>query len=786
VSEGALPARYPGLSLRAAGRRAASGLSPTVARLAAFAALAILVAWRWLDLVVHPPAGRGVAAVAIALAGACALAILAQGSTHRRGRGAAVAATAVIMTVAGLVAVGLPVHLLAPARWGELGRGLRSGLDGAFGGDYPYTGSGQWIRIVLLCGLPLVLGVAGTLAFAGRSEGTRRRLALAILVGAWATAAALSPPADPVLCGLALFAAVAAWLWLGRAPRSGAAPGVVVLVLAAALAAPLVAALDRNGPVLDYRNWNISFSSTAPRTISYSWDHTYGPLRWPRGGHTLFTVVGSSAQYWRTTVLDGFDGLRWLTSPDPGGRRFELPATAAQARSAGTEIAALDTRWVHTATFTVRDLNSQLVVAPGTVLRLKGLGGATADPTGVSLPADAGLSAGDTYSVVGYEPDPDPSDLRHISSARLSPGLRRYTEIGLPHVTPGTVPTDSLGRAIQLGRKPSDVISVRTIEMPLWGRPGGAADRRALTRSVYGDVYALAKRVTRTTAGEYGAVRAIDHYLRNSNHYAYDESPPRASLPLRAFLFRDRIGYCQQFSGAMALMLRTIGIPARVASGFSPGIPNPNGGGYAVRDLDAHSWVEVYFNTIGWVPFDPTPAAAPASSQFARPAGIVRLRRQSRPFPNQPGSPQSEVVSGVKPTHAASGPGAWPWIIGLLALAIGAAIFATARRRARFLALPPAAATAAQSRELGSLVTRLGLRRRRGITLLELERRLGTIAGPDAAAYAATLRAARYGTDGGAPPTLRERRALRSALFAGSGIRRRLVGLIALPPGAPR
>jgi len=119
-------------------------------------------------------------------------------------------------------------------------------------------------------------------------------------------------------------------------------------------------------------------------------------------------------------------------------------------------------------------------------------------------------------------------------------------------------------------------------------------------------------------------------------------------------------------------------------------------------------------------------------------------------------------------------------------LTIGAAVFATARRRRRFLALSPEAASAAQSRELGSLIARLGLQRRHGITLLELERRLRTIAGPDAAAYAGALRAARYGTDGGEPPTLRERRALRSALFAGSGIRRRLLGLIALPPGAPR
>jgi hypothetical protein len=782
VSEGALPAASPGLSLRAAGRRAPSRRFPTAARLVAFGALATLVAWRWLDLVVDAPAGRGVAAVAIALAGGCALAILARSTVDPRLRVATIAATAVGVTIAGLLAVGLPAHLLAPARWGELGRGLRSGLDGAFGGDYPYTGSGQWARIVILCGLPLVLGVAATLAFGGARGGRRQGFALAILVGAWATAAALTPPPNPVLWGLALFAAVAAWLWLGRAPRSGIAPGLVLLLLAAAVAAPLAAALDRDDPVLDYRNWNISFSSATPRTISYSWDHTYGPLRWPRGGHTLFTVVGTSPQYWRATVLDRFDGLRWLTSNVPGGRRFELTAAAEQARSAGTEIAALDSRWVHTATFTVRDLSSQLIVAPGTILRLSGVSNATASPDGVTLSSDSALAHGDTYSVVAYEPDPDPSDLRH-TPARLPSGLRRYTEIGLPRVIPGSIPTDSLGRAIQLGRKPSDVISVRTIEMPLYGHPGGAADRRALTRSAYGDVYALAKRVTRTTASEYGAVRAVDHYLRH--HYAYDESPPRRALPLRAFLFRDRIGYCQQFSGAMALMLRTIGIPARVASGFSPGIPNPNAGGYAVRDLDAHSWVEVYFNRIGWVPFDPTPAAAPASSQFARPAGLF-TRGPSRQLASQPGNPKSEVVSGVKPERPTSGPSTWPWIIAIVVLAVGAAVFAGVRRRARFLALPPAAASAAQSRELGSLVARLGLQRRHGITLLELERRLGTIAGPPAASYAAALRVARYGAGGAPPPTLRDRRALRSALFAGSGIRRRLAGLIALPPGAPR
>ena len=59
-------------------------------------------------------------------------------------------------------------------------------------------------------------------------------------------------------------------------------------------------------------------------------------------------------------------------------------------------------------------------------------------------------------------------------------------------------------------------------------------------------------------------------------------------------------------------MLRMLGIPARVVSGFAPGARDAESGAYEVRDFDAHSWVEVYFRGIGWVTFDPTPGVAPA------------------------------------------------------------------------------------------------------------------------------------------------------------------------------
>ena len=105
-------------------------------------------------------------------------------------------------------------------------------------------------------------------------------------------------------------------------------------------------------------------------------------------------------------------------------------------------------------------------------------------------------------------------------------------------------------------------------------------------------------------------------------------------VPLEHFLFDTKAGYCQHFSGAMALLLRFGGIPARVATGFSPGGFRKRQGEWVVRDRDAHSWVEAWFDGIGWVTFDPTPTATPARSLIAAIAdpnsGSPERRRRRR------------------------------------------------------------------------------------------------------------------------------------------------------------
>ena len=106
-------------------------------------------------------------------------------------------------------------------------------------------------------------------------------------------------------------------------------------------------------------------------------------------------------------------------------------------------------------------------------------------------------------------------------------------------------------------------------------------------------------------------------YLGDRRVHATPRSPPKSASTLDGFLFDAKQGYCQQYSGAMALLLRMAGIPARVVTGFSTGATDIKTGEYVVRDFDAHSWVEAYYPGWGWLTFDPTPADSPARSQPA-------------------------------------------------------------------------------------------------------------------------------------------------------------------------
>jgi protein-glutamine gamma-glutamyltransferase len=236
-------------------------------------------------------------------------------------------------------------------------------------------------------------------------------------------------------------------------------------------------------------------------------------------------------------------------------------------------------------------------------------------------------------------------------------------------------------------------------------------------------------------------------------------------------------------------MLRMVGIPARVVAGFSPGSYNRDTGEYRVRDLDAHSWVEVYFPGIGWVPFDPTPTAAPAESQSSGFAATSAARGDAGEI-SQQGSSSSSLSerAGGGPGATEDGGGAGWVMVAVLALALvlaGGAGLVMALRMHRLRGLTPFELAEAQLSELRRALVRLGWEVPAATTLLGLERRLGRAAGPASAAYAGGLRAHRYDPRAPAAPGLGQRRAVRRELSRGS-LYDRLRGLIAIPPGAPR
>ena len=110
-------------------------------------------------------------------------------------------------------------------------------------------------------------------------------------------------------------------------------------------------------------------------------------------------------------------------------------------------------------------------------------------------------------------------------------------------------------------------------------------------------------------SNRHDVAKAIESQLREDYGYTLEMRAGGAD-PLADFLFNVKAGHCEYFSTAMAVMLRTRGIAARVVNGFLPGEYNEAAGAYTVRQSDAHSWVEVYFpETHAWITFDPTPAA---------------------------------------------------------------------------------------------------------------------------------------------------------------------------------
>jgi transglutaminase-like putative cysteine protease len=124
-----------------------------------------------------------------------------------------------------------------------------------------------------------------------------------------------------------------------------------------------------------------------------------------------------------------------------------------------------------------------------------------------------------------------------------------------------------------------------------------------------------AAEVTADATNSYEAALALQNWFQDEFDYSLDVQPGHGNNAIESFL-RERVGYCEQFAGTYAAMMRTVGVPSRVAVGFTSG-KQISEGTYSVLGKNAHAWPEVWFDGLGWVPFEPTPGrGAPAAESY--------------------------------------------------------------------------------------------------------------------------------------------------------------------------
>ena len=123
-----------------------------------------------------------------------------------------------------------------------------------------------------------------------------------------------------------------------------------------------------------------------------------------------------------------------------------------------------------------------------------------------------------------------------------------------------------------------------------------------------GRIGELARSFAASATDDLARARAIERHLRSDYGYTLELPDRELADPLANFLFARRQGHCEYFASSMAVMLRSLGIPARLATGFQSGVYNPVSDLWLVRASDAHSWVEAWIPGYGWTTFDPTPA----------------------------------------------------------------------------------------------------------------------------------------------------------------------------------
>jgi protein-glutamine gamma-glutamyltransferase len=741
------------------GRRASPSTSPEVlsadrprVRIATFAALGLYGVLRWATLLTPAPGWRLFGLFLLALA-------LVLAGPRLRPLGAPVAVLAVVAAVLVAFALaGVPpawiVHVRVAVTADAIGHGL-SALPGVL---VPYNGINPWVRLVTVLGAAvLLLDAALVLAFAPRELGDVRRAAAALpLIALAVVPSTLVRPQLPYLQGLVLFGLVAAFMWGERVRRYAVGSALLLGALAGVAAMIAAPSLDQHKPWLDYRAWTNTF---APANIDvFNWTQTYGPLKWPRSGHEVLEVRAKQPDYWKAENLDVFNGSGWTEGAVTAGAQIPPPAAAAAAA------------WTQQLTVTIQGMKTTDVIAAGSASEPRSLpGGVVPGISAGTWTAGQQLGPGSSYQVRAYSPRPTAAQLNHDSGDYPDAALGDYRSINLPKTTL------SVGAAPEVRFAPfHSGLPVQSV-IGAYGVQGAAV----VQQSPYAGAFALARGLAGRATTPYAFVTSVERYLSVADGFSYNQNPPVSRYPLESFLFTDKTGYCQQFSGAMALLLRMGGLPARVASGFTSGTYDKETHEWVVSDLDAHAWVEVWFPHYGWVRFDPTPASAPARAQNAALPLLPTLPAARKPVtqaPRRDPAPVPVHSGATRPSGGGHGGGLPVIVIAAIVAVVGLGLGAIVWL-ARLMRLPPTEERLVA--ELERALARCGRPVSDGVTLAALEHRFRF--SPAAADYIRAIRLARFGGEGELP-TPAQRRAFRAQLSLGLGTIGRLRALWALPP----
>jgi transglutaminase-like putative cysteine protease len=733
-------------------------------RALSFAALAFYGTERWGQLMRDPPGGRlaGLAGLAVALVVLVPLARSRTGGWPVLARRLLNALICAVAGIGALAIAGLRWEWVTHARLAVSARAVGHGLGSLGGVLVPYLGHGYSIRLVMMLGVAvLLLDAAAALAYAGRVIGDGRRAAAALpLIALAIVPATLVPPASAALQGLVLFGLLALFVWGERIPRGGVGAAVGVACAAGVTAVIIAPRITSSQAWVDYRAWAGGGGAGAASIDHFAWNQSYGPLNWPQDGRVVLTVHARTGEYWKAEDLTRFTGTDWVAADD--GPEPALPGPSAAVRR----------RYTQTVSVALGDIATRDVIGgSGVSARPQIAGGVAPGAVPGTWIARRELAPGAAYTIRSYSPQPPPAAL---ARAGADPWRALTPDLSL------TLPEGAGGHP-----------ALASITFPAFHRPLAAATAAELADSPYAPAVTLARRLAARAATPYAFVASVQAFL-DDGRYTYDQSTTPSRDPLLSFLFATRRGYCQQFSGAMALLLRMGGMPARVAAGFTPGLRDRGAGTWTVTDIDAHAWVEAWFAGYGWVRFDPTPSSDPALGGDGKPAvdaphagspaqeralllAAARRKRAGKPAaaPRPGAAVHHDAAAGAR--HA-GGTWGWPWIGGgaLLAAALALGVGAGLTRRAHPRGDPLV--------ELERALARTGRPLRDGVTLAVLERRFAD--SPEAAGYIRALRLRRY-SDGGAVPTPAGRRAVRTELRAGLGHAGRLRALWALPPRPP-